>query len=97
MANLKKLNSDLRAAKKKKSTPASKTLNEKRDDAALEILRSINKSVTLLGAKLSKAAAPVINMPERKPVSYKASFVRNSRGDMVSAKIDPIIEKSGVK
>ncbi len=88
MTNLKKLNSNLRAANSKKK-PKSKE-SAKRDDATLEILRSINSSVE----KLGQVKPPVVNIPERKPYSYKATFGRSSStGEMISAEFHPILEK----
>ena len=45
-----------------------------------------------VGKEIRKIPAPKLEIPERKPLSYKASFERNSRGDMISARLDPILE-----
>lgn len=78
-----------KANKKAKATPKVNP-NAKRDEATLEVLRSINKSVAVIADK--EVPAPIVNIPERKPVSYEASFERNSRGDMIAARIDPVTD-----
>lgn len=89
MPNLKKLNSNLRAANKKKPT---QTENQKRDTATLEVLRSINENVAALADK--EVPAPVVNIPERKPFSYQVKDItRNRQGGMTGMRIDPIINE----
>jgi hypothetical protein len=46
-----------------------------------------------VGKEIRKMPAPVVKMPERKPLSYKATIQRNREGHMISAQLDPILEK----
>lgn len=84
------LSKTVRKANKKAKAKPKVSQDAKRDEATLEVLRSINKSVAVIAGK--DVPAPVVNIPERKPVSYEAKFTRNSRGDMVAARIDPVID-----
>lgn len=46
-----------------------------------------------VGNEIAKLPTPEVKFPEREPISYSARVTeRSSRGDMVTARIDPIIE-----
>ena len=86
----------------KDATEAIVESNKGMNDAVLEILKDISPTVNVsideerigkvLGREIAKIdfPQPIINIPERKPVSYKAQFDLNSRGDMIAARIDPV-------
>lgn len=77
---LKTLNENIRKSKAKKK-PAKKVTVKKQPDVVDRIVTAIEK-----------IQAPVVNIPERTPVSYRATVELNSRGDMVAANIDPVVK-----
>jgi hypothetical protein len=82
MANLTELNKRIAKEKaKRKKKPAPKPVPKAND---------IDKLVTAL----DKVQKPVVDVKvePRKPMSYRATIERNSRGEMIAAKIEPIIE-----
>lgn len=80
MANLKKLNSDIRAAKRKKTAKPTPTT----EAPAPQV------DFSPLVAAIEKIQQPVVNIEQRDPVSYKVTVDINSRGDMVGATMVPI-------
>lgn len=83
MADLKKLNENIRKAKKKTAKKvAKKAAVKKQPDVVDRIV-----------AAIQKIQAPVINIPARAPVSYRATIKLNRKGDMVSADIDPVMNR----
>ena len=80
MANLKKLNSDIRRAKKAKVAP--KVRVEPPAVPAVDF--------DPLVKAIEKLQQPVINVQQKDPVSYRVTVDLNSRGDMVGATMEPI-------
>lgn len=78
--SLKKLNEELRAKKKK----VSKKKVARKPDVVERMVSAIEK-----------IQQPVVNIEARDPVSYKAVIELNSRGEMVAARIDPVLENKG--
>jgi len=58
-------------------------------DVSVEIdVQAIGDAV---GKEIAKLPTPEVKLPAREPISYRAQVLeRNSRGDMVTARIDPI-------
>lgn len=81
MANLKKLNSDLRRAKKTKAKP--KPMPAKAAPAPMVDFDPLVKAIEGL-------QQPIVNIEQKDPVSYNVTVDLNSRGDMVAARIEPI-------
>lgn len=80
MANLKKLNDDIRAAKRKKKVkprPATEAPAPQVDFSSLV-------------AAIEKIQQPVVNIEPREPVAYRVTVDINSRGDMVGATMTPV-------
>ena len=80
MANLKKLNSDIRASKRKKMAkprPAPEAPVPQVDFSPLV-------------AAIEKIQQPVVNIEPRDPVAYRVTVDINSRGDMVGATMTPV-------
>jgi hypothetical protein len=81
MANLKKLNSDIRRAKKTKAKPKPKPAA-----TAPEPLVNFDPLVQAI----DRLQQPIVNVEQREPVSYNVTVDLNSRGDMVGARIEPV-------
>lgn len=77
---LKTLNENIRKSKAKKK-PAKKVTVKKQPDVVDRIVTAIEK-----------IQAPVINIPPREPVSYRATIKLNRKGDMVAADIVPVVK-----
>lgn len=79
LTNLNKRIAQEKAKRKKKPKPAPEPK-----------VNDIDKLVTAL----DKVQKPVVDVKvePRQPMSYRATIERNSRGDMIAAKIEPIIE-----
>lgn len=45
-----------------------------------------------VGKEIRKMPIPKIELPARKPISYKATIKRNREGHMIEARLDPILE-----
>ena len=90
MANLKKLNSDIRAAKRSKK----KTKKKKKVPGLLKEPKPAPEEpkvdFTPLVEALKNLQPPVVNIEQREPVGYKITVDINSRGDMVGAKLLPM-------
>ena len=80
MANLKKLNSDIRASKRKKKVKPRPTP----EAPAPQV------DFSPLVAAIEKIQQPVVNIEPRDPVAYKVTVDINSRGDMVGATMTPV-------
>lgn len=70
------------------------------DDRAIELLKEIAaKDITIdvkeIGREVAKLIKiPEIRIPNRRPISYKATVTeRDRKGDLVVARIDPIIDQ----
>ena len=77
---------------------------KQRDEATAAVLNKLaekNPTITLdaaaigkaVGKEIAKIRPPVINIPERVPVSYQVTSIeRNRKGEMVGAMIVPVAE-----
>jgi len=70
------------------------------DDRAIELLKEIaGKDLTFNAEEIGRAVGraikiPKVRFPDRRPVSYKATVTeRDRKGDLVVARIDPIIDQ----
>lgn len=80
MANLKKLNSDIRRAKKTKAKPKPKPAAPKPQGVDFApLVKAIRDS-----------KQPIVKIEQREPVSYRITVDINSRGDMVGATMEPV-------
>ena len=77
---LKTLNERLRKSKASKKV-AKKVVVKKTPDVVDRIVTAIEK-----------IQSPVINIPPRVPVAYRATIKLNRKGDMVQADIVPVIK-----
>lgn len=80
MANLKKLNNDIRRAKASKK--AKPTVSEKPAERGVDLAPLVQA--------IKDMKPPVVNIKQRAPVSYRIKVDLNSRGDMVGAILEPI-------
>ncbi len=80
---LKKLNEDIRRAKKAKARP-------KRQAPAVPPTPPIDFAP--LVAAIENSKQPVVNIEQREPVAYRFTVDINSRGDMVGAVMEPITD-----
>jgi len=76
---LKKLNSDIRRAKKTKAKPKPKPAEPQPVVDFDPLVKAIERM-----------QQPIVNVPQREPVGYTLTVDLNSRGDMVGGKILPI-------
>ena len=79
MANLKKLNSDIRRAKKK----TTKKVAPKTPEPPVVDWEPLVTAI-------KEMQQPVVKIEAREPVSYRITVDINSRGDMVGALMEPI-------
>ena len=78
--NLKKLNSDIRRAKKTKAKP------KPMPATAPTPVIDFDPLVKAIG----RLQQPIVKIEQKDPVSYNVTVDLNSRGDMVAARIEPI-------
>ena len=79
MANLKKINSDIRRAK------ASKKVAPKKVEPPVPVV-----DWEPLVTAIKEMQQPVVKIEAREPVSYRITVDINSRGDMVGALMEPV-------